>query len=316
MAILQTYNLDLIPNSVPLVVKASQYDKTSRLLAFNIYKQGELFTIPSGSTVTIRATKKDGTGFEYPCSYASSKVTAVLEEQMTIFSGKYPVELRIAQGSSILGTANFIMEIEESPLKDDTVISESQMPLLEEALEASVSAQNSANQAQASATSAQQSAQSAQTIAEETATQILEDGIADVNDHFDLIDANLNDLNAFKSEMLFQDISTNWTTPQANREHVNFIYAYKQGRVIFVQVSVKNTFPTGRYAVAYSNTTNYAPIQSLPAQVSVYVTNNDRNNNAKAYVDERGSILFNCSTAFSSGTNILISAMWISPISE
>ena len=151
MAIQQLYDLDLIPNSVPLVVKASQYDRTSRLLIFNIYKQGELFTIPSGSTVTIRGTKKDLTGFEYPCSYANSEVTAVLEEQMTIFSGKYPVELRIAQGSSILGTANFILEVEESPLKDDTVISTSQMPLLEEALEASVRAQQSANEASTSA---------------------------------------------------------------------------------------------------------------------------------------------------------------------
>ena len=153
MAIQQRYDLDLIPNTVPLVVKASQYDKTSRLLIFNIYKQGELFTIPSGATVTIRGTKKDMTGFEYSCSYADSTVTAVLEEQMTIFSGKYPVELRIAQGSSILGTANFIMEIEESPLKDDTVISETQLPLLEEALEASVQAQQSALEAQQSAQS-------------------------------------------------------------------------------------------------------------------------------------------------------------------
>lgn len=186
MAIQQYYNLDLIPNAVPVVVKASQYDRTSRMLIFNIYKQGELFEIPSNSTVTIRGTKKDMTGFEYPCSYATNQITAVIEEQMTIFSGKYPVELRIAQGGQILGTANFILDVEESPLKDDTIVSETDLPLLEEAEQHAIDASNSALRAQWFADNAQQSA--------EDASREVEEGLYVVNERIDTIEGNVEAL--------------------------------------------------------------------------------------------------------------------------
>ena len=137
MAITQTYNLDIVPKGVPEIVHCSQYDKQSRLIEFNILKAGEAYTIPSGSAVTVRGTKKDHTGFEYTCSYSGSKITVVIEEQMTVFAGDVACELRITQGSDqILGTANGILRVEPTPLGDDTVISETQLPLLEEAIEA------------------------------------------------------------------------------------------------------------------------------------------------------------------------------------
>lgn len=137
MAIKQTYNLDIVPKGVPEIVHCSQYDKQSRIIEFNILKGGESYSIPSESSVTVRGTKKDYTGFEYTCSYSGDKVSVVIEEQMTIFAGDVACELRIMQGSTqILGTANFILRVEPTPLGDDTVISETQLPLLEEAIEA------------------------------------------------------------------------------------------------------------------------------------------------------------------------------------
>lgn len=149
MAITQTYNLDLVPNNVPLIVHCSQYDKTSRLLVFNMFADGEAYEVPANSTVTIRGTKMDNTGFEYSCSYAGTQVTAVLEEQMTIFAGKVNCEIRITQGVQILGTANFILEVEPTSLADDVVISETDLPLLEEAEQNAIRAEQASAQAQA-----------------------------------------------------------------------------------------------------------------------------------------------------------------------
>lgn len=147
--ITQTYNLNLIPNNVPVVVNASQYDKTSRTLNFNIYNGDVLYTIPSGSTITVRGTKLDKTGFEYECTFNGSVVSFEIQDQMTVISGKYPVEIRIINNGDILGTANFIFNIEPTTLDDDTVISETQLPLLENAEQNAIRAETAAQQAEA-----------------------------------------------------------------------------------------------------------------------------------------------------------------------
>lgn len=147
--ITQKYNLNLIPNKVPVIVNASQYDKTSRTLKFNIYNDTELFTIPTGSTVTVRGTKPDKTGFEYSCSYSGSVVSVNIQQQMTVKSGKVPCEIRIVKGSEIIGTANFILDVEMTALADDTIISETDLPLLESAEQYAIRAETAAQQAEA-----------------------------------------------------------------------------------------------------------------------------------------------------------------------
>lgn len=154
MAIKQRYVLDLVPNRMWVHVPCSQYDAQSRIIEFEIYNDNNSFTIPSGAQIFVHGTKKDGTGFEYQCSYADNVVQMVIEEQMTIFSGKVLCELRIVQGAQILGTSNFYLDVEVSPLSDDTVISETELPLLQEAIDASAIAVQSASDAQESANEA------------------------------------------------------------------------------------------------------------------------------------------------------------------
>lgn len=135
--ITQSYNLNLIPNGVPVVVRASQYDKASRTIQFTLYNGDQLFSIPVSSVVTVQATKLDYTGFQYPCTYSGSVVSFDIEDQMTVLAGEYPAEISIADPSdNILGTANFIFKIENAPLTDDTEISETDMPLIPEAIAA------------------------------------------------------------------------------------------------------------------------------------------------------------------------------------
>ena len=130
----QTFNLDLIPDGIPPIVHVSQYDK-GQIWKFNIIQNNTLFNIPAGSGVTVQGTKKDGTGFQYGCTYSGSQVTVVEEQQMTVFFGDVKAELVIVNGDDLIGTLNFIIRIEPAPLNEDTIISEAMLPLIEEAAE-------------------------------------------------------------------------------------------------------------------------------------------------------------------------------------
>lgn len=130
--ITQMYDLNLIPNSAITLIRCSQYDSESRTLTFNLYNGAVAYNVPSLCTVTIRGTKKDGTGFEYPCEFTDNVVTFDLKDQMTLFAGDLICELRISYSGQVLGSANFILAVEKSPLDADTAISESEYPIYEE----------------------------------------------------------------------------------------------------------------------------------------------------------------------------------------
>ena len=130
----QTFNLELIPKGIPPIVNVSQYDK-GQTWAITILKDGEPFTIPSGSSIVIEGTKEDGTGFQYSCTYSGSTVTATEQQQMTVFAGDVPAQLRITKNNDLIGTLNFIIRVEPAALADDTIISETDLPLIEEAAE-------------------------------------------------------------------------------------------------------------------------------------------------------------------------------------
>lgn len=130
----QAFNLNIIPQGVNPIIHVSQYDKGQTWI-FTLYEGDIPYNVPSGSTVTIQGTKKDGTGFQYPCTYTDNTVTAIETDQMTLFCGKYPCEISITNNDQIIGSLNFIIDVEQAPLGDDTVISETDLPLLIEALE-------------------------------------------------------------------------------------------------------------------------------------------------------------------------------------
>jgi len=148
--ITQSIDLNLIPGGVMPRFNVSQYDKGSRTLQFRLFNGSSDFVIPSGCVVTIQGTKADKTGFQYDAEYTDNIVTADLRQQMTVFAGEVLCELRIISGSSeILGTANFILAVEVSALADNTVISDTDLPLIEQAVEAAAKAKESAEDAEA-----------------------------------------------------------------------------------------------------------------------------------------------------------------------
>lgn len=184
--ITQTHDLNLIPGSVPPVVNVTQFDKTARTLVFNLWDGETSFSVPSGAAVTIRGTKPDGNGFEYTATASGSTVSMDLQQQMATCAGSVRCEVRIASGTQIIGTADFILEVKPSALNESTPLSETELPLIEKAaegaakIEANLSASNTAasnaatseanaknseTNAAASAESAAESLKTAMTIA-------------------------------------------------------------------------------------------------------------------------------------------------------
>lgn len=120
---------------MPQIIHANQYDKGQTWI-FNLRVNDQAFNVPSGASVTIQGTKADHTGFQYACSYSGSTVTAIEQQQMTILSGDVPAEIVITKENARIASANFVIRVEAAALADNTVVSETDLPLLEEAIEA------------------------------------------------------------------------------------------------------------------------------------------------------------------------------------
>lgn len=166
----QTFNLDLIPQGVPPIVHVSQYDK-GQTWDIHLYENGIVFPVPANTSAAIQGTKPDSTGFQFPAviTAGDNVVTFTLEQQMTVFSGDIDCELVLVNGDDQVATINFILSVEPTTLDDDTVISETQLPLIEQAAELGTVINNYATQIHADAETASTAATMATSAAESTA---------------------------------------------------------------------------------------------------------------------------------------------------
>lgn len=116
----QNINVDLIPKfAVYGNLYFSQYD-VGREAIINLVNGSTEYEIPSGATVTLVATKPSGLGFTQNCTFEGNQITVVCTAEMTDEAGRFPCELRIVQGSTILGTANITFNVERSPHPEGT----------------------------------------------------------------------------------------------------------------------------------------------------------------------------------------------------
>ena len=140
----QNVNVNLTPGGYPKEFHVSQYDVGRQLIAKIVDSTGN-YSIPSGATVTLLGTKPSGFGFSLTGTVSSgSVVTFTTTATVTAEYGRIPCEIRITNGSTILGTANCMLVVEESPHQEgvidgnsETVIPE--LTILVERVEAAAS---------------------------------------------------------------------------------------------------------------------------------------------------------------------------------
>lgn len=116
----QNVNVNLVPGNYPKEFHVSQYDVGRQLVA-NIVDSTGAYSIPSGATVTLVGTKPSGFGFTLSGTVGSGGVvTFSTTATVTAEYGRIPCEIRITSGSTILGTANCMLIVEESPHPEGT----------------------------------------------------------------------------------------------------------------------------------------------------------------------------------------------------
>ena len=136
--ITQTFDLNMIPDSSPVVVHVNQYDVGSGRLIASLYKGETAYTPASGATAMIQGTKPDGHGFQYNATLSGSTVTANLTDQMTAAAGPVRCQIVITEGNNITGTFVFILDVQKSGLPADTDMSASDYQAIEELIQAAI----------------------------------------------------------------------------------------------------------------------------------------------------------------------------------
>ena len=132
----QTININLVPSGVPPVIHVSQYEAQLNAFTFRLYNGAEAFNIPSNAAVLMNGLKPDGNVFSFAAASTSGNIAVFnCEQQMVPLPGRVVCELRVRTSSEIIGTCNFLLQVEESPLHDDSVISETTIPLIEQAID-------------------------------------------------------------------------------------------------------------------------------------------------------------------------------------
>jgi len=116
--ITQSINLNLIPGRALPRINATQYDVSSRALTFAIYDGDQRFTLTSGTTARIQGRKPDGHAFDYAATVSTTNnvVTASITQQMTAAAGEVLCEIILQKNSERIGTLNFILAVQETPL--------------------------------------------------------------------------------------------------------------------------------------------------------------------------------------------------------
>lgn len=131
----QRYTLNMIHQGRPLRIPVHQYDAGSRNLIFDLIAGGAQFHIPAGATITIDGTKPDGKSFSYGASGSGDVVSATVTQQMTACAGNVVCQLTISQGGTVLGSANFVLDVEQNALPDDANMSETEIAALRDMMQ-------------------------------------------------------------------------------------------------------------------------------------------------------------------------------------
>jgi hypothetical protein len=128
---MQELDLQYAPIGVNPVVHISQYD-VGRQFKLKIYDGATAYSMSSGTTARIDGLKPDGNAFSYTdaVSVSGNVATITTKDQMTVLSGTVICELRFINGGNTIGTINFKLEVEKSPINADTPISDTEIPAI------------------------------------------------------------------------------------------------------------------------------------------------------------------------------------------
>lgn len=116
---IESMNLNIIPNGVTPVCHVSQYD-VNRTIRINLFEGNSPYIIQSGDRFFINVRKPDNTVvvMSVNSTQGNSYVDIVTDQNMTACVGETLCQLKITNDSKNIGTLNFIMLVERDVLAD------------------------------------------------------------------------------------------------------------------------------------------------------------------------------------------------------
>lgn len=140
---MEVFNLDLIPGRSNPVIHCSQFDE-GRSYRANLFEGASVYTLDGTETITLIEKKLDGNEVTIGVTNTSdSYVEFSTTQQLTALAGPQLCELRFEKGADLIGSANFILDCEESP--DTGITSDSAIHNLEEQIAEAVADQYDSN---------------------------------------------------------------------------------------------------------------------------------------------------------------------------
>ena len=120
---------------VPPRIRLTQFD-TAVTIVFTVYNGAAVFAKPSEGTVRISMTKPDKKAVSTSAVYNDDgTIELQITQQMTAVAGEAYCKLSVIESDGQVSTGSFILDISAAGVKDDAVISESDISDVEKVLE-------------------------------------------------------------------------------------------------------------------------------------------------------------------------------------
>lgn len=119
----EVINLDFTPGKPLQVCHSSQFDE-GRLIKINLFNDGQPYTCQSGDSFELNVRKPDSTVItrtivptgEPATHEGKTYVYITTTQQMVAVAGENICEVKMTNDGNTIGSANFIMQVEQSPL--------------------------------------------------------------------------------------------------------------------------------------------------------------------------------------------------------
>ena len=146
----QRYSIDMVPGGVPLTMHVTQYDAGMTEFVFVPFASSGAIDLSVVTTARIEATKPDRLAVVNNCTYANGEATYLLQEQLTAKEGAVWSKLVLLDANSnVIASKAIVWEVDRPGVTDDATVSESDIPLLREAIEASAESVSSSEESEA-----------------------------------------------------------------------------------------------------------------------------------------------------------------------
>ena len=269
---MEIINLNLIPTGTRPVVHASQYDNGRQFRA-NLFEGASVYTLTGAETLTFSVRKPDGhIVTEAVTNTSDNYVVIETTTQMCACAGDSFAELKIEQGTDLIGTLNLILAVEQSP-EEGGDPSESFIHNLEEQIAEAVADQYDADSVVFDATP---------TAGHGVGFAVTSEGVLNAipDELDDLSDVTTN--TPVSGEALVWD-GTKWTngTPTLDVDDLNdvTITTPTDGEILVYNDGVwenqANPASTANFAPDYDDTQTYNTNDKVIYQGLLYICNDD-----------------------------------------